>query len=51
MPSNKDRLYVALFARGGAPKMPGLEDTYVSTCHFVAIRSCGSVLTIDIIGL
>ncbi|KAM4057183.1 hypothetical protein HRG_004024 [Hirsutella rhossiliensis] len=28
MPSDKDRLYVALFARGGAPKMPGLEDTY-----------------------
>ncbi|KAK5988027.1 hypothetical protein PT974_12163 [Cladobotryum mycophilum] len=25
---NKDRLYVALYARGGAPKMPGLEDTY-----------------------
>jgi hypothetical protein len=29
MPSNKDRLYVALYARGGAAKMPGGEDTYV----------------------
>ncbi|KAF5560245.1 hypothetical protein FPHYL_6758 [Fusarium phyllophilum] len=28
MPSDKDRLYVALYARGGAPVMPGLEDTY-----------------------
>ncbi|GAB0137719.1 hypothetical protein EsDP_00005975 [Epichloe bromicola] len=28
MPSDKDRLYVALHARGGAPVMPGLEDTY-----------------------
>ncbi|KAK0390716.1 hypothetical protein NLU13_0219 [Sarocladium strictum] len=28
MPSDKDRLYVALYARGGKPTMPGLEDTY-----------------------
>ncbi|KAF1993982.1 hypothetical protein P154DRAFT_625054 [Amniculicola lignicola CBS 123094] len=28
MPSNKDRLYVALYARSGAPKMPGGEDKY-----------------------
>ncbi|QPH02856.1 hypothetical protein C2857_007074 [Epichloe festucae Fl1] len=28
MPSDKHRLYVALYARGGAPVMPGLEDTY-----------------------
>ncbi|KAI0020265.1 hypothetical protein F4780DRAFT_779621 [Xylariomycetidae sp. FL0641] len=28
MPSNKDRLYVVLYARGGTPKMPELEDTY-----------------------
>ncbi|RMZ67682.1 hypothetical protein GMOD_00001642 [Pyrenophora seminiperda CCB06] len=27
MPSNKDRLYVTLFGRGGAPKMEGKEDT------------------------
>lgn len=27
MPSEKDRLYVALYARGVAPTMPGLEDT------------------------
>ncbi|PFH61722.1 hypothetical protein XA68_16443 [Ophiocordyceps unilateralis] len=27
MPSKKDRLYVALYARGGAPSMPGLKDT------------------------
>ncbi|KAI1325731.1 hypothetical protein F5Y16DRAFT_411254 [Xylariaceae sp. FL0255] len=27
MPSDKDRLYIALYARGGSPKMPGLEDT------------------------
>jgi hypothetical protein len=30
MPSNKDRLYVALYARGGAAKMPGGEDTYAN---------------------
>jgi hypothetical protein len=29
MPSNKDRLYVALYVRGGAAKIPGREDTYV----------------------
>ncbi|KGO75059.1 hypothetical protein PITC_047420 [Penicillium italicum] len=28
MPSNKDRLYVALYARGGNPTMLGKEDTY-----------------------
>ncbi|KAF2765264.1 hypothetical protein EJ03DRAFT_280396 [Teratosphaeria nubilosa] len=28
MPSGKNRLYVALYARGGKPKMPTLEDTY-----------------------
>ena len=28
MPSNKDRLYVALYARGGKVKMPGGEDAY-----------------------
>ncbi|KAK3352226.1 hypothetical protein B0T25DRAFT_455583 [Lasiosphaeria hispida] len=28
MPSDKARLYVALYGRGGAPVMPGLEDTY-----------------------
>ncbi|KAH8723970.1 hypothetical protein GQ44DRAFT_655675, partial [Phaeosphaeriaceae sp. PMI808] len=28
MPSDKDRLYVALYARGGKPKMSTLEDTY-----------------------
>ncbi|KAH0370273.1 hypothetical protein KCU65_g2695, partial [Aureobasidium melanogenum] len=28
MPSNKARLYVALYVRGGAAKMPGKEDTY-----------------------
>ena len=26
MPSSKDRLYLALYARSGAPKMPGGED-------------------------
>lgn len=29
MPSGKDRLYVALYARGGQSKMPTLEDTCV----------------------
>lgn len=29
MPSNKDRLYLALYARGGAAKMQEGEDTYV----------------------
>ncbi|KAG4441311.1 hypothetical protein IFR05_003239 [Cadophora sp. M221] len=28
MPSNKDRLYIALYARGGAATMPGGEDEY-----------------------
>ncbi|KAK8044659.1 hypothetical protein PG993_004683 [Apiospora rasikravindrae] len=28
MPSNKPRLYIALFARGGAPRMPNFEDKY-----------------------
>ncbi|CAG8181686.1 unnamed protein product [Penicillium salamii] len=28
MPSNKDRLYIALHARGGKPTMVGKEDTY-----------------------
>ncbi|KAG9241590.1 hypothetical protein BJ878DRAFT_220797 [Calycina marina] len=28
MPSNKDRLYIALYARGGSATMPGKEDTY-----------------------
>ncbi|KAK8107037.1 uncharacterized protein PG998_009050 [Apiospora kogelbergensis] len=28
MRSNKDRLYIALYARGGTPTMPGLEDKY-----------------------
>jgi hypothetical protein len=43
MPSNKPRLYVALFARGGAPKMPGLEVTYFIPNHnfssLVSIRA------------
>ena len=30
MPSNKDRLYVALYARGGQARMPGGEDKLVS---------------------
>lgn len=29
MPSGKDRLYVALYARGGEPSMSGLEDKFV----------------------
>ncbi|KXT03390.1 hypothetical protein AC578_3946 [Pseudocercospora eumusae] len=28
MPSDKDRLYIALYAQGGQPRMPGLEDKY-----------------------
>ncbi|KAI9816366.1 MAG: hypothetical protein M1832_005123 [Thelocarpon impressellum] len=28
MPSNKDRIYIALYARGGSATMPGGEDTY-----------------------
>ncbi|KAF9693545.1 hypothetical protein EKO04_008470 [Ascochyta lentis] len=28
MPSDKDRLYIALYARAGAPQMPGGEDKY-----------------------
>lgn len=29
MPSCKDRLHVALYARGGNPTVPGKEDTGV----------------------
>jgi hypothetical protein len=29
MPSNKDRLYLALYARTGTAKMAGKEDTFV----------------------
>ena len=29
MPSNKNRLYIALYARGGQPKMSTLADTKV----------------------
>ncbi|KAH8586530.1 hypothetical protein B0O99DRAFT_656801 [Bisporella sp. PMI_857] len=28
MPPNKDRLYIALYARAGKARMPGKEDTY-----------------------
>jgi hypothetical protein len=28
MAPEKDRFYIALYVRGGAPKMPGGEDTY-----------------------
>ncbi|TKA64707.1 hypothetical protein B0A55_10094 [Friedmanniomyces simplex] len=28
MPSDKDRIFIALYARNGQPKMPGLEDKY-----------------------
>lgn len=31
MAPNKDRVYIALYVRGGAPQMPGGEDTYVTT--------------------
>lgn len=31
MAPNKDRVYIALYLCGGAPKMPGREDTYVTT--------------------
>ncbi|KAK4156992.1 hypothetical protein C8A00DRAFT_40578 [Chaetomidium leptoderma] len=33
MPSDKDRLYVALYACGGAPVMPRLEDTRGARFH------------------
>ncbi|RAK78847.1 uncharacterized protein BO72DRAFT_476338 [Aspergillus fijiensis CBS 313.89] len=33
VPSNKDRLYVALYARGGKARMPGKEDTYHWAVH------------------
>ena len=29
MAPNKDRVYIALYVRGGAPEMPGREDMYV----------------------
>lgn len=31
MAPNKDRVYIGLYLRGGAPQMPGKEDTYVMT--------------------
>ncbi|RAH87404.1 hypothetical protein BO86DRAFT_394206 [Aspergillus japonicus CBS 114.51] len=33
MPSKKDRLYVALYVRGGKARMPGKEDTYHWALH------------------
>lgn len=40
MPSNKDRLYVALYVRGGKVKMPGLEDKLRSNhTRFLFIQS------------
>ena len=30
MAPNKDRVYIALYVRGGAPEMQGNEDTYVT---------------------
>lgn len=44
MPSNKARLYVALFARGGAAKMPGKEDTYEQPYVNCEARSLSSQL-------
>ena len=33
MPSNKDRRYVALYARGGTALISGKEDTYDNDIH------------------
>ncbi|KAI1438274.1 hypothetical protein GGR50DRAFT_485993 [Xylaria sp. CBS 124048] len=33
MPPDKDRLYIALYARGGVATMPGLEDSYHWALH------------------
>lgn len=30
MAPNKDRVYIMLYVRSGAPQMPGGEDTYVT---------------------
>lgn len=37
MPSNKDRLYLGLYARASSAKMPGKEDTYVITYTMIDI--------------
>src|ERR1700679_4177436 len=37
MPSNKDRLYIALYARGGRATMPGKEDTYATSISCATI--------------
>jgi len=49
MPSNKNRLYVALYARGGARTMPGLEDQCVMLWTFNAITFTDMAL-LDTIG-
>jgi hypothetical protein len=45
MVSNKNRVYVALYARGGAPRMPGGEDTYVPQIGFSPTHSRDLLLT------
>lgn len=35
MPSDKDRLYIALYARSGPATMPGGEDKYIASNHGV----------------
>jgi len=37
MPSNKDQLYLGLYARAESAKMPGKEDTYVRS--YITIES------------
>lgn len=37
MPSNKDRLYITLYARGGGAIMPSKEDTYTISISYYTI--------------
>jgi hypothetical protein len=41
MPSNKDRLYIALHVRGGAPIMLEKEDTYVRSNYHPPLLTRG----------
>jgi hypothetical protein len=41
MPSNKDRLYIALHVRGGAPIMLEKEDKYVQSNHHPPLLTRG----------
>ncbi|KAF4975448.1 hypothetical protein FZEAL_7768 [Fusarium zealandicum] len=49
MPSNKDRLYVGLYARGGTAKMPGGEDSGTQSVWEFSEQETGTSSTLMIL--